>query len=91
VIQGEHLTGNLGVVRDSGNALHIQEFHDEILVIVAGGVRFQVGNEINTVKEGNLVFIPRGTLHGPILEEGERFSALSVFGPQFDLTRENIQ
>ena len=91
VIQGKYLTGNVGVVRESGNALHTQAVHDEILVIIEGGVRFQVGDEIKTVAEGDLVFIPQGTLHGPILEEGQQFAALSVFGPNFDPTKNNIQ
>lgn len=91
VIQGKHLTGNVGVVRESGNALHTQAFHDEILVIIEGGVRFQVGDEIQTVEEGDLVFIPQGMHHGPILEEGQQFSALSVFGPHFDPAKDNIQ
>jgi quercetin dioxygenase-like cupin family protein len=90
VIQGKHLTGNVGIVRESGNALHTQAVHDEVLVIIEGGVRFQVGDEIKTVEEGDLVFIPEGMLHGPILEEGQQFSALSVFGPHFDPTKKNI-
>jgi quercetin dioxygenase-like cupin family protein len=91
VIQGKHLTGNVGVVRESENALHTQPFHDEILVIIEGGVRFRVGDEVETVEEGDLVFIPRGMLHGPIIEEGQRFAALSVFGPHFDPAKTNIQ
>lgn len=91
VIQGRHLTGNVGVVREFGNALHTQASHDEILVIIEGGVRFQVGDEIKVVEEGDLVFIPQGTLHGPILEEGQQFSALSVFGPRFDPAKSNIE
>lgn len=90
MVQCKHLTGNVGAVRESGNALHTQPFHDEILVIIEGGVRFQVSVEIKTVEEGDLVFIRQGTLHGPILEEGQQFAALSVFGLQFDPTKNNI-
>ena len=91
VIQGKHLTGNVGVVRDSGNALHTQADHDEILVIIEGGVQFRVGDEVKTVEAGDLVFIPQNTLHGPELKDGQQFSALSVFGPLFDPTKKNIQ
>lgn len=90
VVQGKHLTGNVGVVRESGNALHTQSNHDEILVIIEGGVRFRVGDELKVVEAGDLVFIPQGTLHGPELEDGQQFSALSVFGPRFDPTKKNI-
>lgn len=91
VIQGRHLTGNVGVVREPGNALHTQSKHDEVLVIIDGGVRFRVGDEVRIVSDGDLVFIPQGTLHGPELEDGQAFSALSVFGPLFDPAKNNIQ
>ena len=90
VIDGEHLTANVGIVRDSGNALHTQKDHDELLVILDGDVNFRVGEETKEVKRGDLVFIPRGTLHGPILDEGQSFAALSVFGPRFDRSKPNI-
>lgn len=91
VIQGQHLTGNVGVVSEPDNALHTQPKHDEVLVIIDGGVRFRVGDEVKIVRDGDLVFIPQGTLHGPELESGQTFSALSVFGPLFDPSKKDIQ
>jgi hypothetical protein len=38
---------------------------------------------------GDLIFIPRDTLHGPIIDRG-RVAALSIFAPYFDRTRKNI-
>lgn len=90
VFDGKHLTANVGIVRDSGNALHTQTRHDEILVIIEGNVDFKVGDEIRKVSEGDVVFIPQNTLHGPILEKGQSFSALSVFAPYFDRSKDNI-
>lgn len=91
VIQGRHLTGNVGMVSESTNALHTQPKHDEVLVVIDGGVRFRVGDEVEIVHNGDLVFIPQGTVHGPELEDGQTFSALSVFAPLFDPTENNIQ
>lgn len=90
VFDGEHVTANVGIVRDSANALHTQRQHDEILVIIEGDVDFRVGDEVKKVSRGDLVFIPQDTLHGPILEKGQRFAALSVFAPYFDRSRNNI-
>jgi quercetin dioxygenase-like cupin family protein len=90
VVEGTHLTANVGIVRDSGNALHTQKHHDELLVIIEGDVDFRVGNEVKQVSKGDLVFIPQNTLHGPILEEGQDFAALSVFAPHFDKSKDNI-
>ena len=90
VIDGKHLTANVAIVRDSGNSLHTQREHDEVLVIIDGGVDFRVGEEIKEVKRGDLVFIPKDTLHGPVLNEGQSFAALSLFGTQFDRSKDNI-
>ncbi|WP_196140382.1 cupin domain-containing protein [Aliikangiella sp. G2MR2-5] len=90
VFDGKHITANIGIVRDSGNALHTQKYHDELLVIIEGNVEFRVGDEIKKVSQGDLVFIPKNTLHGPILEEGQSFAALSVFAPYFDRAKDNI-
>ncbi|WP_223669625.1 cupin domain-containing protein [Kangiella shandongensis] len=91
VFDGEHLTANVGIIADSGNALHIQKNHDELLVIIEGNVEFKVGDETKSVKKGDLIFIPKDTLHGPILKEGQSFAALSVFAPHFDRMKNNIQ
>lgn len=62
VIDGEHLTANVAIVPDTGNSLHTQKGHDEVLVIIDGGVEFRVGSEVKEVQRGDLVFIPRDTL-----------------------------
>lgn len=90
VIDGDHLTANVAVVSGSDNSLHTQASHDELLVIVEGNVAFRVGDEVSQVEPGDLVFIPQATIHGPILEEGQSFAALSVFAPHFDRSLPNI-
>jgi len=55
------------------------------------------GQIIETLTQAGLVveltlpFIPKSTLHGPILKEGQSFAALSVFAPHFDRTKNNIE
>lgn len=84
---GEFLTANLAIVQEAGNALHTQPHHDEVVVVLEGEVDFRVGDTIRRVQPGDLIFIPRTTLHGPILAGGERLAALSVFAPHFDPAR----
>ncbi len=90
VVDGRHLTANVAIVNDSGNALHTQKDHDELLVILDGGIDFRVGDTTQNVEAGDLVFIPRDTIHGPILNDGQSFSSLSVFAPKFDRSKDNI-
>jgi len=81
---GEFLTANLAIVEQAGNALHTQPHHDEVVVVLDGEVDFRVGDTIRRVQPGDLVFIARNTRHGPILADGERLAALSVFAPRFE-------
>lgn len=90
LFDGQYLTANLAIIRDTGNALHTQKQHDEIVVIIEGVVDFRVGEETRSVKPGDIIFIPQNTLHGPILNSNQRFAALSVFAPFFDRSKPNI-
>ncbi len=90
VFDGESLTANLSILEESGDALHTQKGHDELVLILEGKVDFRVGDETRQVEPGDLVLIPKNTLHGPILRDGGRFAALSVFAPFFDRNRKNI-
>ena len=70
--------------------LHSQADHAEIVVIFDGEADFLVGDETRHVQAGDMIFIPRNTLHGPIIPEGGKLSLLSMFSPFFDLSKKNI-
>ncbi len=91
VADGDFLSANVSILTDSENALHTQPDHDEIVLVLEGEVEFRVGEEVRRVGPGDLIFIPRNTVHGPILGEEKHFSALSVFAPFFDRERPNIE
>lgn len=91
VADGDFMSANLSVLHESGDALHTQASHDELVVVLEGEVDFRVGDESRKVGPGDLIFIPRNTVHGPIIRDGQRFTALSVFAPYFDRAKQNIQ
>jgi mannose-6-phosphate isomerase-like protein (cupin superfamily) len=86
---GSHVSANLTMLEDTGDAIHIQPSHDELVLILEGECTFRVGDETRRVAAGDLIFIPRDTIHGPIIDSG-RVAALSIFAPYFDRTRKNI-
>lgn len=90
VADGDFLSANLSILEDPGDALHTQASHDEVVLVLEGDVEFRVGEESRHVGPGDLIFIPRNTIHGPTIREGQRFAALSVFAPFFDRSKPNI-
>jgi mannose-6-phosphate isomerase-like protein (cupin superfamily) len=90
VFDGQYVSANLTLLDDTGDALHVQPDHDELVLLLEGECGFRVGNEVARVKAGDLIFIPRDTLHGPILDNGP-VAALSIFAPFFDRSRKNIR
>jgi mannose-6-phosphate isomerase-like protein (cupin superfamily) len=90
LFDGQFITANAAVLEESGNALHTQPDHEEVVLIVDGAADFQVGAEVRRVSSGDLIFIPRNTLHGPILGAGDRLATLSLYAPFFDRSRKHI-
>ena len=87
---GEHVSCNVNVLEESEDVIHIQPDHDELVLVLEGECGFRVGDETRRVKAGDLIFIPRDTVHGPIVDSG-RVALLSVFAPFFDRTKKNIR
>ena len=87
---GQDVSCNVNILGESVDVLHIQPNHDEVVRVLRGECGFRVGGETRRVNTGDLMFIPRDTLHGPIVDSGE-IALLSVFAPFFDRTKKNIR
>ena len=90
LFDGQDLSCNVNILGESADVLHIQPNHDEVVLVLRGECGFRVGEETRRVKAGDLMFIPRDTVHGPIVDSGQ-VALLSVFAPFFDRTKKNIQ
>jgi quercetin dioxygenase-like cupin family protein len=86
----ESMTANIASSSGDGSKLHTQPDHDEIVIVIDGEAEFRVGNEVYRVGPGDFVFIPRNTLHGRVRTISKSMSALSIYSPFFDRTKENI-
>ena len=86
----ESMTANIASSSGDGSKLHTQPDHDEIVIVVDGEAEFRVGKEVYRVGPGDFVFIPRNTLHGRVRTITDSMSALSIYSPFFDRTKENI-
>ena len=86
----ELMTANIASSSGDGSKLHTQPDHDEIVIVIDGEAEFKVGDEVYRVGPGDFVFIPRNTLHGRVRTITDSMSALSIYSPFFDRTKENI-
>jgi len=91
IFEGAHLTANIASGTDSRKGLHTQPEHDELIVVLEGQADFRVGDDVRRVGVGDIIFIPRNTLHGRVRTHSDKWTALSVYGPHFDRARKNIE
>lgn len=87
---GQDVSCNVNILEDGVDVIHIQPSHDELVLVLEGKCGFRVGEETRRVETGDLIFIPRNTVHGPIIDRG-RVALLSIFAPFFDRAKKNIR
>jgi len=80
--QGEKLTVNV-VTPTSPIPAHIHVQHEEVVYVVKGSGTMRLGDERREVREGDIVYIPRKTVHS-FTPKGKGCQALSIFAPAFD-------
>ena len=90
ICDGAHLTANISMGTEGGSALHTQPDHDEIVLVLEGEAEFRVGGDSRRVGPGDMIFIPRNTLHGRVRTLSPKYAALSIYAPFFDRNRKNI-
>jgi len=90
ICDGAHLTANISMGTEGGSALHTQPDHDEIVLVLEGEAEFRVGADSRRVGPGDMVFIPKNTLHGRVRTLSPKYAALSIYAPFFDRSRKNI-
>ena len=90
ICDGESISANIATSSGDESKLHTQPDHDEIVVVIDGEAEFRIGEEIRKVGPGDLMFIPKNTLHGRVRTLSESMSALSIYAPYFDRDKENI-
>ena len=90
LFDGQDLSCNVNTLEDGADVIHVQPDHDEVVLVLEGQCGFRVGDETRRVKAGDLMFIPRDTVHGPIVDSG-RVALLSIFAPFFGRTKTNIR
>ena len=85
ILRGEHASLNVWQMTN-GMPPHFHRDHEEIIIVKSGTARARIGDREVTMKAGDVILIPKGTVHGAraLLAEGEPFRGWSIFAPAFD-------
>lgn len=90
ICDGEAIAANIATSSGDGSSLHTQPDHDVIDIVIDGEAEFMVGDVMRHVGPGDFIIIPRNTLHGRVRTITGSMSALSIYAPHFDRSKENI-
>lgn len=85
-VRGEQTNGSLTAFENviapgDGPPLHVHAGEDEAWYVLAGELRFQLGDERAAAPAGSFVFVPRGTPHCFVNAAGEPARILVLFTP----------
>lgn len=90
ICDGEFVTANIATGAEQGASVHTQPSHDDIVVVLEGEADLRVGDEVQHIGPGHIVFIPRDTIHGRVRTTTQKWAALSIYPPFFDRSKKNI-
>ncbi len=90
ICDGESISANVAKSAGNGSKLHTQPDHDEVVIVIDGEAEFRVGDEVRRVGPGDLICNPRNTLHGRVRTITDSMSALPIYAPYFERSKENV-
>jgi quercetin dioxygenase-like cupin family protein len=84
----ESSTAIARIMPGGGLRPHFHAEHDEVIVYLEGEADFRLGDEVTTVRAGDVVSIPAGVVHSTIRARTPVLIA-ATFAPGFDLVNED--
>ena len=77
------LNGNiLSVVQVENRTLdfHVHENSDELFYVIEGAFELETQEELIKVKQGEMIIVPKGTRHRPVVTELSKFLMIELEG-----------
>ena len=81
---GDSLASSFVIVIKKEVKLHKHIQHSEHVVVLEGSGQMTLGSKGFAVKKGDVIFIPKNTIHGVISTGEQPLKVLSVQAPKFD-------
>jgi mannose-6-phosphate isomerase-like protein (cupin superfamily) len=68
--------------------MHLHENEDELFLVIKGTLKMRFESETKTIREGEFIVVPKGTLHQPIAKEEVE---VLLFEPKTTLNTGNVR
>ena len=81
---GDSLSSSFVIVIKKEVKLHKHLQHSEHVVVLEGSGQMTLGSKGFMIKKGDVIFIPKNTIHGVISIGEQPLKVLSVQAPKFD-------
>jgi mannose-6-phosphate isomerase-like protein (cupin superfamily) len=83
VARGEQASVNVWQMT-KGLPPHLHRQHEEVIIVQSGRARARIGDRTLIMQAGDILLIPKGTIHQVRALGDEPFRGISVFAPAFD-------
>jgi mannose-6-phosphate isomerase-like protein (cupin superfamily) len=90
ICNGAFVTANIATGAQKRVFVHTQPSHDDIVIVLEGEADLRVGDEVQHVGPGHIVFIPCNKIHGRVRTATQKQTAFSIYAPFFDRSKKNI-
>lgn len=84
-LYSDSLTSSFYILIEKEVKPHFHEFHSEHVYVVAGVAEMKLGDKTFTIKAGDIIFIPKNTVHSVTVTNGP-LKVISIQAPLFDGT-----
>jgi mannose-6-phosphate isomerase-like protein (cupin superfamily) len=80
----DSLAGSFCIIIKNEVKAHKHMKHSEHVIVQSGEAVMRLGEKEFTIKEGDVIFIPKGTVHSVIVKGKKPLKVLSIQAPYFD-------
>lgn len=81
---GDSLASSFCIIIKNEVKLHKHEFHSEHVLVIDGEGQMHLGDKVFKIKKGDLVFIPKNTVHSVKTTSKQPLKVISIQAPLFD-------